>query len=113
MILDFTIRNATQNKKSLDDVMRQLYRKYYKELQRGFTDAEFQEECESVAGISLAPEFEYVYTTRDIDYNHYLGYGGLKIAMETGENGSRKFTISRLESMNSLQKEILRSWMAK
>jgi predicted metalloprotease with PDZ domain len=82
MILDFTIRNATQNKKSLDDVMRQLYRKYYKELQRGFTDAEFQEECESAAGISLAPEFEYVYTTRDIDYTHYLTYAGLKIDKE-------------------------------
>ncbi len=37
LLLDFTIRHVTQNKESLDDVMRLLYWKYYKELKRGFT----------------------------------------------------------------------------
>lgn len=111
MILDFTIRNATLNKKSLDDVMRLLYRKYYKELNRGFTDAEFQEVCELVAGVSLAPEFEYVYTKMDIDYSAYLSYAGLQIDNEIlAESGTRKFTISRLKDLNSLQKDILQSW---
>jgi len=114
MILDFTIRNATRNRKSLDDVMRLLYQKYYKKLQRGFTDAEFMEECESVAGISLAREFEYVYTTQDIDYSDYLAYAGLKIDTEVNrENGTKKFAISKLEDMNSLQENILQAWLGK
>jgi len=77
LILDFKIRNATQNKKSLDDVMRFLYWQYYKKMQRGFTDAEFQQACEAVAGISLSDTFEYVYTTKEFDYSTYLGYAGL------------------------------------
>jgi predicted metalloprotease with PDZ domain len=82
LILDFTIRHATENKKSLDDVMRLLYTTYYKKLKRGFTDAEFQQACEDVAGISLSNEFEYVYSTREIDYSRYLGYAGLAISEE-------------------------------
>jgi predicted metalloprotease with PDZ domain len=114
LILDFAIRHATQNKKSLDDVMRLLYWHYYKELQRGFTDAEFQQVCESVAGISLIPEFEYINTTREIDYATYLSYAGLKIGVETNkENGNRKFTISGLDSLNSIQYNILQTWQGK
>ena len=37
MLLDFRIRHETKNERSLDDVMRLLYWKYYKKLQRGFT----------------------------------------------------------------------------
>ncbi|MCX6328402.1 MAG: M61 family peptidase [Bacteroidia bacterium] len=114
LILDFAIRHATQNKKSLDDVMRLLYWHYYKELQRGFTDAEFQQVCESVAGISLIPEFEYINTTKEIDYATYLSYAGLKIGVETNkENGNRKFTISRLDTLNSIQYNILQTWQGK
>ena len=49
LFLDFAIRHATQNKKSLDDVMQLLYWKYYKAKGRGFTDAEFEQTCEEVA----------------------------------------------------------------
>jgi len=111
MILDFSIRNATENTKSLDDVMRFLYRHYYKKLQRGFTDAEFQQACQDVAGISLTREFEYVYTTKEIDYSTYLSYAGLKISDELNKNdGKRKFTLARQENMNPLQLSIFQSW---
>src|SRR5690606_41768205 len=43
MLLDFTIRHHSGNKKSLDDVMRYMYHYYYKEKGRGYTDAEFQD----------------------------------------------------------------------
>lgn len=112
LILDFAILNATQGKKSLDDVMRLIYWNYYKKLQRGFTDAEFQQACESVAGISLSREFEYIYTTKEIDYNTYLSYAGLKADVEINkENGKRIFSISRLEMMNSSQSVIFQSWL--
>lgn len=111
MILDFSIRNATQNRKSLDDVMKLLYRQYYKKLQRGFTDAEFQQACEDVADNSLSREFEYVYTTRELDYSRYLSYAGLTITEETdGKTGRRNFILKKLDQMNPLQSSIYHSW---
>lgn len=79
MLLDFTIRHHSQNKKSLDDVMRTMYYKYYKEKGRGYTDAEFQIACEAAAGVSLASFFEYTHTTKELDYPTILSYAGLGI----------------------------------
>ena len=102
-ILDLKIRNATANKRSLDDVMRYLYATYYKKYQRGFTDAEFQAACENIAGASLSTEFEYVYTTKDIDYTEYLSGAGLKISEVTDPvNSRRKLTISLVEDRKSV-----------
>jgi len=83
MILDLAIRSGTGNQMSLDDVMRKLYNKYYKELKRGFTEDEFRAECELIAGTSLDEIFDvYVSETGDIDYNKYLAYAGLHIDLE-------------------------------
>jgi predicted metalloprotease with PDZ domain len=79
MMLDLAIRNGSGNAKSLDDVMRSLYRTYDLGKKRGFTDAEFRQECERAAGGSLAEVFEYASTTRDVDYTKYLAYAGLRI----------------------------------
>jgi len=78
-LLDFKIRNETKNKKSLDDVMRLLYNKYYKQKGRGFTEDEFRGECEKMAGSSLADFFDYIYTLKQVDYPTYLNYAGLAI----------------------------------
>ncbi|NOT74227.1 MAG: M61 family metallopeptidase [Cyclobacteriaceae bacterium] len=114
MLLDFAIRHATQNKKSMDDVMKVLYWKYYKEKGRGFTDAEFEQTCEEVAGSSLARLFEYVYTTRELDYSIYLGYAGLKLeqvpTVGDDKKQGKKFTLGRIENPDALQMSILRSW---
>jgi predicted metalloprotease with PDZ domain len=77
LLLDFAIRHATKDKKSLDTVMQTLYQKYYKQLKRGWTDEEFRAVCENVAGVSLKEIFDYASTTKDLDYDKYLGYAGL------------------------------------
>jgi predicted metalloprotease with PDZ domain len=79
LLLDFRIRHETKNRKSLDTVMRTLYRKYYKQLGRGWTDAEFRRVCEETAGTGLADFFEYASTTRPIEYDRYLSYAGLQL----------------------------------
>ena len=112
LILDLAIRHATKNEKSLDDVFRYLYQEYYIKLHRGFTDAEFQQVCENIAGISLNDEFEYIYTTREPDYNTYLSYAGLKLVRDKNTNkGNIRFTITRLDNINSAQYAILHSWL--
>jgi predicted metalloprotease with PDZ domain len=115
LLLDFEIRNATKNSKSLDDVMRMLYWKYYKKEHRGFTDAEFQQACELVAGISLNDLFEYVYTTKEPACEKYLAYAGLKIDKQIINSKDkiekRKLVISRIENPSALQLAILNSWL--
>lgn len=112
LLLDFAIRNATENKKSLDDVMRFLYWQYYKKKQRGFSDAEFQQACEIIAEVSLQTFFEYVYTTKELDYNKYLSFGGLKLESKIRSSDKmKKYTLSKIENPGTLQQEILKSWL--
>ncbi|MBW1655653.1 M61 family metallopeptidase [Flavobacterium quisquiliarum] len=114
LVLDFAIRKATQNQKSLDDVMRFLYWEYYKKMQRGFTDAEFQESCEKMAGCSLKNVFEYVYTTKPIDYNNYLKYADLELKEDLDPvSKNRKFSFQILQSSTDDQRKVLRSWLEK
>jgi predicted metalloprotease with PDZ domain len=114
LLLDFSIRQASQNKKSLDDVFRFLYWKYYKELKRGFTDAEFQQACEMMAGVPLTMVFEYVYTTKDPDYETILAYAGLSIREENdAQTGKRKISIARGENISPAQAAILESWLGR
>ncbi len=80
-LLDLKIRQETKGAKSLDDVMRTLYQEYYKEKGRGFSDAEFQEVCERIAGAPLGEIFEYADTTKAVDYPKYLGYAGLEVEL--------------------------------
>lgn len=79
LVLDLTIRHHTQNKKSLDDVMRFLYQEYYKKQNRGFTEAEFKQAAEEIAGIALPDFFDHVNTVKEIDYKKYLSYAGLQL----------------------------------
>jgi predicted metalloprotease with PDZ domain len=78
-MLDLKIRDGSKNGKSLDDVMRGLYKKYYLEKRRGFTDDEFRQECESAAGGDLTEVLSYASTTTDVNYAKYFAYAGLKL----------------------------------
>jgi len=83
MLFDFKIRQATNNKKSLDDVMRFLYKEYYQKKKRGFTEEELKAAFELVAGTSLNEEYEYVTTTKELEYPKYFTYAGLRIDTST------------------------------
>ncbi len=108
-LLDMRIRTVTQNKKSLDDVMQALYFQYYKEKDRGFSDAEFQSVCEDIAGTSLSGLFEYVYTTKAIDYQQYYKALGLAVGKLTGSK--QKISITKIKNPNANQLLLLNSWL--
>ncbi len=79
-LLDLDIMHSTKGQKNLDDVMRYLYEEYYKKQKRGFTDAEFQQAVEKVAGHGMEEFFrDYVFGTKQIDYNRYFSYVGLRL----------------------------------
>jgi predicted metalloprotease with PDZ domain len=84
-MLDLGIREASHGRKSLDDVMRALYRKFFVEQKRGFTDAEFRQECEQAAGRDLSEVFDYASAAHEMDYAKYFAIAGLKLDSTVSE----------------------------
>jgi predicted metalloprotease with PDZ domain len=90
-LLDLEILNSTNGEKGLDHVMRFLYDEYYKKQKRGFTDEEMQQAVEKVSGKNMKSFFEdYIFGTKEIDYNQYFGYAGLKL-VKTPAGGNEGF----------------------
>lgn len=97
-LLDLAIRNATDGNRSLDDVMRRLNTDFAHQG-RFFTEADLRAIIRD-----LAPEFgnldsffsDYVSGTREIDYDAYLGYAGLRLRVTADERPSPGFSVGRL-----------------
>ncbi|GGH74851.1 putative metalloprotease with PDZ domain [Filimonas zeae] len=95
--------------------MRTLYRRFYQDAGRGFTDNEFRQVCEETAGVPLNEIFDYVYTVKQPDYARYLAYAGLSIDQQPAPANAGKPTASFRITINinstPLQKSILQSWL--
>ncbi|MEO5858830.1 MAG: PDZ domain-containing protein [Pyrinomonadaceae bacterium] len=87
MMLDITIRTASNGTKSLDDVMRHLYNEFYKKG-RNYTPADYQKVSEMMAGRSLDDFFsKYVRGEGEIDYAGIMSGIGLKVEVtQPGKN---------------------------
>lgn len=91
LLMDIDIRRKTDGKKSLDDLMRRLYDKYFKQLKRGFTEMEFWQEAADIAGKPLDDIRRYVETTDEINYDEILEDAGLGL-------NSTNFQLYRLDN---------------
>ncbi|WP_033316777.1 M61 family metallopeptidase [Pontibacter roseus] len=79
-LLNMEIMKSTKGEKSLDDVMRYMYDRYYKKLDRAFTEQEFKEALERAAGKKFDDFFrDYIHGTRTPDYNSYFEAAGLRL----------------------------------
>jgi predicted metalloprotease with PDZ domain len=79
-LLNMEIMGATNGEKSLDDVMRFMYERYYNKLNRGYRESEFKEAVEQFAGKKMDTFFnDYVYGTKSPDYNDFFSIAGLKV----------------------------------
>lgn len=83
LIMDIELQRLSNKKRSLDDLMRLLYRRYHKEQGRGFTEEEFWAAVDEVAGASMSHIRYIVDDPVDIDYEHYLTPAGLTIDRTT------------------------------
>lgn len=78
-LTDARIRKATNNERSLDDVMRLAYQRYGGE--RGFTPSEFSDCVREVAGAAVAAWMDDASTsTEDFSYQEELAHYGLRFA---------------------------------
>jgi predicted metalloprotease with PDZ domain/catechol 2,3-dioxygenase-like lactoylglutathione lyase family enzyme len=100
-LLDAKIRRATDNKKSLDDVMRLAYRRYAGE--RGYTEQEFLDTAAEVAGIDLKEFFDKaLFSTDELSYDEALDWFGLRFA--PAEDGGQSWNLEVLPEASDEQK---------
>ena len=82
LLLDAKIRNATDGKRSLDDVMKLAHRRWGWP-KPGFNDGEWEALCEEVAGVKLTALWrDHVRGTREIKYDEFLDCYGLEISRD-------------------------------
>ncbi len=83
LLLDLLIRSRHDNKRSLDDVMLAMWRKFGKE-EIGYTPQQLQQVIESVAETDLSDFFRrYIDGTEELPFQEYLEPFGLQIVAET------------------------------
>jgi len=79
-MLDLIIRNATNGKKSMDDVMRKMLANFRAE--KGFTSKDVEETIHSICACDVRPFFtDHVFGNKQIDFNKYLKLAGLKMTV--------------------------------
>jgi predicted metalloprotease with PDZ domain len=86
LLLDLLIRKRHQNRRSLDDVMLQMWHKFGKD-EIGYTPEELQAVMAEVAAIDLTDFFtRYLNTTEELPFNEYLQPFGLELKPITEED---------------------------
>jgi predicted metalloprotease with PDZ domain len=85
LLLDLLIRERHQNKRSLDDVMRQMWQQFG-QAEIGFTPEQLQEVIQSVADTNLDDFFsKYIDGTEELPFNRYLEPFGLQLVGDSEE----------------------------
>jgi predicted metalloprotease with PDZ domain len=109
LLLDAKIRRLTRGCASLDDVMRQAYRRYGGE--RGFTADEFRRVAEEVADSDLREWFRSsVSSTDDLLYTDLLEWYGLQFVASESPAGAWK--LEAQPNPTEAQKQNLQAWLA-
>ena len=89
-LLDAKIRKLTKNRKSLDDLMRHMYKQHSK---TGFTRDDFRAAAGKIADADLNPWFERaIDSTEELEYDESLTFLGVTIpsAVKPKEDESKK-----------------------
>ncbi len=105
VLLDILIREATANKKSLDDVMRDLNETYAHQAKFFPESAGVRASAEKIAGRSFAEFFErYVAGTEELPYAEILKRAGLLVT--SGGNGRVRYEINEDPNASELARKI-------
>jgi predicted metalloprotease with PDZ domain len=90
-MLDLIIRDATQGRRSLDDVMRIMLARYSGE--QGYTTRDIEAAVHEVCGCIVRPFFDhYVRAGNPIPFDRYLGLAGMRAAVTWGPGVGRDGT---------------------
>jgi predicted metalloprotease with PDZ domain len=113
LLLDLKIRQITENKQSLDDVMRALWQQFGDGL-RGYTHLDFVQTAEKAAGVYLADFFHVCISTNASlleKLKQQLAWAGCEVeAMPFGESGT-SVQIRRDMQANPAQQHNFQNWL--
>lgn len=88
MLLDAKIQSATNGKRSLQEVLRKLYKE---KLETGYREDEFRNAASEIAGVDLTDWFtDAVDSTKPLDYDPMLQWYGLTFDKGDGTGDSKK-----------------------
>jgi len=88
-LFDAMIIDKTNGSKCLDHFLQTLYAKYYKKLNRGFTEKEFQDEFSNFLGKDMTSFFnDHIYGTKTPDYATIFNAVGLKVEYDGRKENS-------------------------
>lgn len=99
LLLDMEIRKVTGDRRSLDDVIRELYRTSYAEAEfgdyylrgKGYTEEDVYEAVRAVAGEEVSDHLRrLVEGTDDVEYNGYLQHVGLELVRKPKKSSKKK-----------------------
>jgi predicted metalloprotease with PDZ domain len=80
-MLDLIIRDASNGKKSIDDVMRKMLERF--SGKKGFTSKDIEQAVKDVCGCNIHQFFvDHVYGSKQIDFSKYLKLIGLQYTIE-------------------------------
>lgn len=90
LLLDLAIREHTNGRKSLDDVLRSMYRQFYEAPPstyylpgKGYTERDILDALNRVSGMDFTSFFQkYIQGVAPLPYASVLGAAGLKLEME-------------------------------
>jgi len=105
LCLDLEVRHRTENRSSLDDIMRTLWTEYGAR-ETGFGEDELLPIAERVTGLDLAGFFQkYVSGTDEIDFDGFARHAGLKFGpkekpVEPGEDAEAGYLGADIENAN-------------
>jgi predicted metalloprotease with PDZ domain len=110
-LLDARIRRATGGDRSLDDVMREAYRRYSGDA--GFRHGDFEAVAEEVAGVSLRDWFASVVESAvDVDYTEALDWYGLVLErVDAGDGSEARWVLSVNPDADQAQRRRLAEWL--
>jgi predicted metalloprotease with PDZ domain len=111
VLLDLAIRDATDDHKSLDDVMRRMNADYAQQHKSYPEGDGIRAAVEAVAGKSFEDFFRsYVSGTAEIPYNDFFGAAGLELKQE-GSTDAPRYDIVESEHPTERQRRILSGFL--
>lgn len=84
--LDIKIISGSHGKIRLDHVLREAYRYFYVERNRGFELSEFKEFAESLTKIDISDIFEAADSCQELDYNHLFNQVGYALVNQNKDS---------------------------
>ena len=114
MMIDLEIRGATDNRHSLDDVMRHMYARYggyyrHQPPKPGFRSEDWPREIKELTGVNVDWFWDaHIRESKPVDWNRFLAHAGWELKMSTRRMSSLAAARTRRGDGGQVELEVAR-----